>query len=84
MEWQPIETAPKDGTKILVCLEDLPRRPLDADQWRSRRTTAYFLREDPEDPGDWVLAVPSWAWVHDDDCVPTHWMPLPDPPKDDQ
>ena len=82
MEWQPIETAPKDGTKILVCLKDDPRRPLDEDQWRDRITTAYFNREFPGDPGDWFLAVPSYAWAHDDKCVPTDWMPLPDHPKE--
>ena len=61
--WQPIETAPKDGSDILVFLdgngEDFSR--IAVVYWRN----AGF-RE--------------FAW----DCqihTPTHWQPLPEPPK---
>jgi hypothetical protein len=51
--WQPIETAPMDGTEVLVI-----------------------------DAGE-VQQVSWWAhaWSHDDSYVPTHWQPLPEPPK---
>ena len=73
-EWQPIETAPKDGTRILIYQPE--------GQWKSRRDrrleyidTAYWHTPgNPEHPGYWC------AYVL---CVyrPTHWMPLPEPPK---
>lgn len=68
-EWRPIETAPKDGTDVLV----------------SRR----------DDDGEGEFAVAQW-WVHawafmsgrPGDMpallgfIPTHWRPLPSPPKE--
>lgn len=64
MEWQTIETAPKDGTrKLLIDLED---------NWPYIGIWAPHHR----DVGMWVEdntnAVP--------DRQPTHWMPLPSPP----
>lgn len=73
-EWKPIETAPKDGTRILVL-------------------TMYGDIE----CADWyVFTTPRYEGVKDDlyrrvedktsegwNCSssPTHWMPLPEPPK---
>lgn len=67
--WQPIETAPRDGTRVLLarCRDDGSyewmyvawcRRT----QWRISENVArnYYSTVDSE---------------------PTHWQPLPDPPK---
>jgi len=67
-EWQPIETAPKDGTRILaygVCgYEDV-----------AGIATVKWHR------GSWVCD-PNEATEYDyEECKITHWMPLPEPPK---
>lgn len=66
MTWQPIETAPKDGTGILLY----------------RRYEGKFLHL--VDVGEWQKeneGGPRWAWRYST-WEPTHWMPLPDPPKE--
>jgi len=67
-QWQPIETAPKDGTWILVHHEwgiDFARwRPSDRWQAEGWETELYDRYGEPAEEID-----------------PTHWMPLPDPPK---
>jgi len=62
--WQPIETAPKDGTEILGS-DGVARTSI---QW------------DGEFLDRWELAWPG-AYAEDVSFYPTHWMPLPDPPK---
>jgi hypothetical protein len=64
MNWQPISTAPTDGTQLLLCWPTLCREPLLAvgafnGQWEpdESRFTGKQLRENP----------------------PTHWCPLPPP-----
>ncbi|WP_409021373.1 DUF551 domain-containing protein [Dyadobacter sp. CY261] len=62
--WQPIETAPKDGTEVLG--------------WDGvNRFTCRYKKW-----GNWDLLV-CGSYAGDGDCFPTHWMPLPSPPKDD-
>ena len=65
MDWQPIETAPKndDGSEIIVYC---PREP---EKWR------IHMAEWGDD-GRWH--------IHNDGprIDPSHWMPLPDPPRD--
>lgn len=62
MEWQPIETAPRDGTEVLLFDNGI-----------------YGL-------GWWALG--EWRDFGDAGCAgseafaPTHWMPLPKPPRD--
>lgn len=67
-EWQPIETAPKDGRKFLAC-------------WHGKnQKTGDQYKYEPECmawDGDFY-------WVVDGgqpSVSPTHWMPLPEPPK---
>ena len=68
MEWQPIETAPKDGTKILIWGRGGAR----VVRWSlgpyNRKTRRYD--EDWADGGMFGFE-------------PTHWQPLPAPPKQD-
>lgn len=65
--WHDIETAPKDGTKILVIKEYFdPYRKLPM-SWHD---IAYWTTHNS---GGWVSATAG---------TPTHWRPLPPPPAD--
>lgn len=69
--WQPIETAPKDGTAVLVVND----KALDPEalvahwngEWRVDTTYAWANAEDP--------------WGHFGTIDATHWMPLPPAPR---
>lgn len=74
-EWQDIETAPKDGTAVLVYAT--------RDGWTdgARIVCARFGGLGPR----WSIygcgpIGRSEQWL--DVCNPTHWMPLPPPPQD--
>ena len=69
--WLPIESAPKDGTRILLaltggkqCVARTEHNPFQGAQWVIYGELGHV--------GCWVLA---------DDCDPTHWQPLPKPPE---
>lgn len=76
-DWQPIETAPKDGTLILGF-----------GQWAGEisgidstpgRCLIYWCSPHTDYPGfEWKVtggdAYASWM-------KPTHWMPIPEPPE---
>jgi hypothetical protein len=64
-EWQPIETAPRDETYILGYAD-------------GEMTVVHWRDYDGE--GCWQLAV-SGLHADDGEWWPTHWMPLPKPPK---
>lgn len=67
--WRPIETAPRDGTEVLVCRTYAHNRP--------EYAVAAWNGEEWRDMGDI-----GWAGMHGDEGnQPTHWMPLPPPPK---
>ena len=82
IEWQPIETAPKDGTHVLL-------------SYSGRVTYGYWLHlEVGKLVGDCggVCRCPEYDeppapfWYSEDggfteEHPPTHWMPLPEPPK---
>ena len=75
--WMPIESAPKDGTRVLLWI--VPRE----DSWGTVEPSAVI--------GDWVVWLDrehragmrdGWSWYGSAQCEPTHWRPLPSPPKE--
>jgi len=83
-KWQPIETAPKDGTEILAYREDcgvlLIRYGCLVDFETEQDQKKYS--EDDLFQRDWFMADFIMGWRLECDLVPTHWMPLPEPPAD--
>lgn len=71
IEWQPIDTAPKDGTPMLVYgrwqgeLHDIDDNP---DIYHVCFDCGSYCVVGGEYYGSYVMG-------------PTHWMPLPEPPK---
>jgi len=71
LNWQPIETAPRDGTSILVCVtHNTCDHTWETVQWIDWARGAYI----------W----PIYQQRIDIPFPPTHWMPLPPPPGEDQ
>ena len=63
-EWQPIETAPKDGRWVLVFIPE-----------------AYNWHYGERHCAKWVSRESGWSMPGIGGLSPTHWMPLPEPPK---
>ena len=68
-QWQDIETAPKDGTWVL----------LGGCEYGYEQVVARWYQPPPHEngslmPSDW------WDYEHRG-FKPTHWMPLPAPPQ---
>ena len=74
-EWQPIETAPKDGTKVLLFVDTGYEARIHPGKWNDDR---YAKR--PRPYWDYLY----FQTMDSRDHQPTHWMPLPAPPKGEQ
>lgn len=76
-EWKPIETAPKDGTRIDLWATNGnmigPRRFVDC-SWSEIKRGGLIVRT--EELGAW-----SYPRMDKDHLKPTHWMLPPEPPK---
>lgn len=69
-EWKPIETAPKDGTLILVCNK--------WGSWLAKYQEIFSTGFKPENP--WLVMLLNMRhMVGAPNYRPTHWMPLPEP-----
>jgi hypothetical protein len=74
--WQPIETAPRDGSNIILLIH-------------GEAIQGYFDKKDlnyysPKD--EWevvVLPTHGCGCCGCENDLPTHWMPLPEVPKED-
>lgn len=79
MNWQPIETAPKDGKEVLLCRAyDADGEPISEDAWGIFVQRAAWWGDD-EQSGEWIVYC---SLVHEPRLhfVPTHWMELPPNP----
>ena len=80
-QWQPIETAPKDGTDILLCWAiNAAGERID---WSEHPDTAGVFVQVASwwnGENDWIVycSLPNEPRLH---FNPTHWMPLPGAPK---
>lgn len=78
--WQPIETAPKDGTQVLLCqATDAGGNPIEPLGIFCQVAAWWQEEEDPNEPGEWIVycSIPAEPKLFFD---PTHWMPLPPNP----
>jgi hypothetical protein len=64
--WQPIETAPKDGTHFLTW-----------DSFYGIRKGRHYARSDHD---DWLSYLDAFGNSHKGGMRATHWRPLPAPP----
>ena len=68
--WQPIETAPKDGTRVLLASHH--------GVWMGEYRETYASGFKPKNP--WFTALLNHRHMARPTARPTHWMPLPAPP----
>lgn len=77
MEWKPIETAPKDGTIILI---SRPNREAMAAYWSQCPRAFAGTFSDANYPWVFLDETNGTNAMMDGAHGPTHWMPLPAPP----
>lgn len=68
-DWQPIETAPKDGRVIVVMHNEVGSFPM---AWNPSATNHLFA---PDEIGMWEMPDRSMTWRSAQDG-PSHWRPL--------
>lgn len=92
-DWKPIETAPKDGTRVFLSVyfkgmgvEHRIEYPILA-AWKKPTPTTATIRNGDEiitvkriNPR-WTVLDKSWDEPLDERYIITHWMPVPSMPK---
>lgn len=77
-EWQPIETAPKDGSDIIAFFPAENKHGIDNFHPQVIAVVSFQER------GWWEISnVSGWEMETEIDSHegPTHWMPMPEPPR---
>jgi hypothetical protein len=77
--WQPIETAPKDGTPVLIARVEYTEGK--SPEVAEVDVGAYLYDAGMNTPDGYEPAY--WYWASDNGSIeePTHWMPLPPAPQ---
>lgn len=72
MDWQPIETAPRDGTRFLACGPHV--EGVWVVRWNTMSGGPGWLDDSCAGHSDY------WNYIDNEDAY-SHWMPLPAPPQ---
>lgn len=79
MKWRPIETSPKDGTRVLIVNDE---GAMDVagyvESWGERRD---FVRKAKDGDVFRIVREEMGYWDTDTAYCPTHWIPLPTTPN---
>jgi hypothetical protein len=73
MDWQTIETAPKDGTNVILFLPGM-RRQVTIGHYDIQETFIHG-KMNRRIEGWWIDNGSGWTYK------PSHWMSIPEPPK---
>ena len=83
-QWQPIETAPRDGTWVLIAGGRTTEDDYNSTGvLTTRPVTAFWSEPLWEEDAEWAFCFWDGDW-REGYLNPTHWMPLPQPPEGDQ
>lgn len=74
--WQPIDTAPKDGTRVLLFVE----KRVEIGRFVDFATLEYGVETSRVQEWRIVREFPTIRLPGDPTATPTHWMPLPPAP----
>ena len=77
-QWQPIATAPKDGTHILACRNACDITDVSVVRWDELASGGWMCMAD----GFRAIAAQGDFGTDYQEITPTHWMPLPLPPQE--
>lgn len=74
--WQPIDTAPKDGTRVLLFVE----KRVEIGRFVDSATLEYGVETSRVQEWHIMMGFPTIRLLGDPTATPTHWMPLPSAP----
>lgn len=74
-KWQPIETAPRDGTEVLACIVGFAPSLV---RWLSHNGKSMWS----VDPETFMDEDHFHEYFMGTSYDPTHWQPLPPPPQE--
>jgi len=81
MDWQPIETAPKDGTWVILGGGKTTEEPMGDDKVDVKRPVVAFWNENSWKGWEFCYWDGAWREGYEN---PTHWMSLTTPPEGEE
>lgn len=81
MDWISVkDRLPEDGQEVLVISHGWGERLVYVGQYKRVESETSWLTGITPKVSNWLL----WGWSYIKEPQVTHWMPLPEPPKEDK